>query len=151
MSSEEKFPVHKTKLLGEILIQRHLIKQEQLDQALILQQKEGGFVGEILIHLGFLEERDLVVALIVQCNLPYIAVDKYQIDPSILQIIPKEIALKNKLLPIDRVGDVLSVVMVDPLDVAVKAELQRLTNCRIAPFIATKTEIERALEQYFKK
>ncbi len=141
----------KKQLLGEILVKRNIITPKQLDTALEVQKKEEGYIGEILVRLGFLEERDIVVALVVQCNLPYIAIDKYEIDRSILQLIPREIALKYHVIPLDRVGDVLSVVMADPLNIATKAELQRITSCRIAPFIATKIEIENSIERWFGK
>ena len=141
----------KKELLGEILIKRNIITNVQLEQALESQKKENGYIGEILVKLGFLEERDIVVALVVQCNLPYIAIDKYEIDRNILQLIPRDVASKYHVMALDRVGDVLSVVMADPLNVATKAELQRLTNYRIAPFIATKIEIERAIERWFSK
>ena len=149
MVEKDNSPTVKRQLLGEILLKRNLISKEQLDKALQIQQKEQGFLGEILTRSGFVEERDIVVALIVQCNLPYIAVDKYDIDRSILQLIPKEVARRYKVIPLDCVGTVLSVVMADPLNLAVKAELQRITNYRIAPFISTKTAIDKALDRWF--
>ena len=141
----------KKQLLGEILIKRNLINAQQLDQALEVQKKEDCFIGEILVRLGFIEERDVVIALVVQCNLPYIAVDKYELDPAILQIISSEFAHKHHLIPLDRVGKVLSVVMLNPLDIAIRAELQRITNYKIAPFIATKSEIDRAIDRWYGK
>lgn len=136
--------------LGEILIARRMITEAQLEEALRVQKKENIFLGEILIRLGFVEERDIVVALVLQCNIPYIAVDKYDIDKSIIQIISAQMAQKEMIVPLDRVGDVLSVVMLNPLDLGVKAELKRMTNCRVAPFIATKSEILRALDKWYK-
>ena len=135
--------------LGEILVDRKVVTPEQLVQALDIQKKEAGFIGEILIKLGYAEERDIMVALIVQCNLPYIAIDKYDIEKTIIQMIPRDLAFKYRVIPLDRVGDVLSIVMANPLDNSVKAEMQRITNCRIAPFIATKVEIDKALERWF--
>lgn len=149
MSTDDKFPVSKKQLLGEILIKRQLITQEKLDHALKVQEKEEGFIGEILVKLGYIEERDVVVALIVQCNIPYIAISKYEIDQNIIQLFPQDVVKRCQVVPLDRVGDVLSVVMVNPLDVAIKAELQRLTNCQIAPFIATKTEITKAIHRWY--
>ena len=151
MSTLDNESLPKKQLLGEILLKRNIVTQRQLEQALELQTKEQGYIGEILVRLGFLEERDIVVALVVQCNFPYIAIDKYEIDRNILQLIPKETAQKYHVMALDRVGDVLSVVMADPLNVAVKAELQRLTNYRIAPFIATKIEIDQAIGRWFGK
>lgn len=151
LSSMDSEDLPQKELLGEILLKRQVINPQQLNHALKVQKEEGGFVGEILIRLGFVEERDIVVALIVQCNVPYIAIDKYEIESSVLQMIPQDIARKYKVIPLDRVGNVLSVVMADPLNLSVKAELQRITNCHIAPFIATKKEIEKALERCFTK
>ena len=102
-------------LLGEILIQRKKITREQLDAALQAQKEKGSYIGEILVGMGLLDERDIVVALVVQCGLPYIAVNKYSIDPEIVKLIPKEIAQKQRLIALDRIGEILSVVMVNPL------------------------------------
>lgn len=136
-------------LIGEILLKRKVITKEQLDQALEIQKKENGFIGEILMKLGYLEERDIVVALVVQCGLPYIAVHKYVIDPQVVRLIPKEIAVKENLIPLDRIGDILSVVMTNPLSHEMKVKLEALTGCRIAVFIATKGEIHEAIAKNY--
>jgi hypothetical protein len=132
-------------LLGEILIQRKKITREQLDNALQAQKEKGGFIGEILVNFGLLDERDIVVALVIQCGLPYIAVNKYAIDPQILRLIPKEVAQKEKVIALDRIGEILSVVMVNPLTEDNKGYLEKLTKCRIVTFISTKGEIEEAI------
>ena len=136
-------------LLGEILIQRKRITREQLEAALAIQKEKGGFVGEILVGMGLLDERDIVVALVIQCGLPYIAVNKYSIDPAIVRQIPKEVAQKEKIIALDRIGDVLSVVMVNPLTDGQKEYLETLTKCHIATFISTKTEIEEAIARNY--
>ena len=136
-------------LLGEILIQRKRITREQLELALQSQKEKGGFIGEILVNLGVLDERDIVVALVIQCGLPYIAVNKYKIDPEILHLIPKEISLKEKVIALDRIGDILSVVMVNPLTDEKKNYLEALTKCQVATFISTKTEIEEAIARNY--
>lgn len=137
-------------LLGHILLQRQKITQDQLQQALAHQQGAENYIGEVLVNLGFVTEREIVVALIVQCNFPYIAIDHYEIREAIVQLIPREIAQKYSLIGLDRVGDILSVVMSDPLNKSVRMELKNLTRCLIAPFIATKTEIEKAIRLAYK-
>jgi type IV pilus assembly protein PilB len=136
-------------LLGEILIKRKCITEEQLKAAIEQQKKEKVFLGEILVKLGYLEERDIVVALIVQCGLPYIAINKYAVDREVLKLIPKEVAMKEKVVPLDRVGDVLSVVMINPLNVEKKLYLEQMTKCRLATFICTKTELEEAIAKLY--
>lgn len=126
-----------------------MITPEKLNEALALQKDTGGYLGEILVQEGFLKELDIVGALVVQCNLPYIAIDRYSVHESILKLIPREFALKEHLLPLDCVGNVLSVVMLNPLDALCKQELATMTKCRIAPFIATRHEIDSVLNRYF--
>ena len=151
MSDPTPNAMPKTDYLGQILIKRGLITQEQLNEALEMQKQDKSFVGEALIKLGFVEERDVVVALVVQCNLPYIAVNKYNIDPQMLQILPAPVAQKYLAVPLDKVGKVLSVVMANPLDESAKAEIEQLTQCKVVPFIATKSEIKEAVERYYGK
>lgn len=143
--------ISKKQLIGQILIKRGFITKEQLKDALEVQKKEGGFVGEILVKMGYVTERDIVVALIVQCGFPYIAVNKYDIDMKIANLIPEEIARKYHMVPLDRVGDVLSVVMNNPLNTAMISEVEKITNCKVATFIATKTEIDEAIDKWYGK
>ena len=137
-------------LIGEILIKRKCITKEQLDHALSVQQKENGFVGEILVKLGYLDERDIVVALVVQLSLPYIALNKYTIDDAVVKLIPKDVAQKERIIALDRIGDILSVVMANPLSEERKQFLESLTKCRVATFIPTKTEIEEAIARHYQ-
>jgi len=136
-------------LLGEILIQRKRITREQLDGALAEQKQKGGFIGEILVNAGYLDERDIVVALVIQCGLPYIAVNKYNIDPQIVHLIPHDVALKERVIALDRIGEILSVVMVNPLTDEKKEYLETLTKCKVATFISTKAEIEEAIARNY--
>ncbi|HPN88459.1 MAG TPA: hypothetical protein PLH56_03895 [Candidatus Omnitrophota bacterium] len=139
----------KKELLGQILLKRNLITREQLKKALKLQKKDRGYIGDILIKYGFIEEKDVMVALVIQCNFPYIAIDQYEIDFRILTLVSKEDARRLHVIPLERVGDVLSVVMANPLDAVAKEELQKLTRCCIAPFIATRAEIDNAINRCY--
>jgi type IV pilus assembly protein PilB len=138
-------------LLGEILIQRQKITQKQLDEALKIQQNDHSFIGEILVGMGLVDERDIVVALVVQCGLPYISVNKYDIEPTILKLIPEGLAREHHIVPLDRIGDVVSVVMTNPLTDDLRQKLETLTSCRIATFISTRTEIDEAIARCYKK
>lgn len=138
-------------LIGEILIQRKKITVAQLEEALKIQQEGHGFLGEILVKLGYLDDRDIVVALITQCGLPYISVNKYQIDPEIIRLIPVDVARAHHLIPLDKIGDVVSVVMANPLTDELREKLERITSCRIATFISTQREIDDAVARFYQK
>ncbi|MFC1594481.1 hypothetical protein ACFL38_04055 [Candidatus Omnitrophota bacterium] len=143
--------ISKKQLLGQILLSRGIITSEQLKDALGVQKKEGGVLGEILVKLGYLTERDVVVALIVQCGLPYIAINKYEVESDVISLIPESFAKEHHLIPLDKVGDVLSVVMANPLDNLTIDNIEKMSNCKVATFIATKTEIDEAIERCYSR
>lgn len=138
-------------LLGEILVKRSCLTQEQLDDALQKQkaQEDACVIGDILLRQGLVDERDILIALMVQCGLPYIAVNKYAHDPEIARIIPQEIARLRNLVAFNRIGNVLSVAMVGPLDQTARAELEDITKCKLAVFVSTKAQIEDALGRLY--
>ena len=138
-------------LLGEILLKRGLITHDQLTLALEIQKKEPGLIGEILLRLGFLQEIDIVVALIMQQNLPYIAINKYELNKEVVRLIPEEMARQWHVIALEKVDRTLSVVMEDPLNQRVRGDLESTTQCKIAPFIATKSEIDRAIDKWYAK
>ena len=135
--------------LGKILVGRDIIDQKQMKHALDVQKEKGGYFGKILIDLGYVNERDIVAALVVQCHVPYIAVDRYEIDQDIIELIPGDIAKKYRIIPLDRVSNVLSVAMSDPMDTEARTELENITNCQIAPFISTEGEISKAIQRWY--
>ncbi len=142
---------HDRRLIGEILVERGAITSIQLRQALAVQQGDPArpYLGEVLTNLGYVTEIDIVTALVVQCNLPYIAVTKHIIDKDVARLIPADIARRDRLIPLDRIGNILSVVMQNPLDEKMRREVELLTGCRIATFISTRSEIDQALSRLY--
>jgi type IV pilus assembly protein PilB len=142
---------HDRRLIGEILVERELITPLQLQQALAVQKGDVSrpYLGEVLTDLGYVTEIDIVVALVVQCNLPYIAVTKHSIDKDVARLIPADVARRDRLVPLDRIGNILSVVMQNPLDEKMRREVEVLTGCRIATFISTRCEIDQALARLY--
>lgn len=143
--------ISKKQLLGQILIKRGLITKDQLKDTLDVQKKEGGVLGELLVKLGYVTERDVVVALIVQCGFPYIAVNKYEVDSKVIELIPEKTAREFHVVPLDKVGDVLSIVMANPLDTSIIEHIERISECKVATFIATKSEIDEAIRHLYAR
>ena len=141
------FPKHQR--LGEILLKRKVVERKHLARALKIQKKENVRIGEILTNMGVAGERDIVAALVVQCCFPYIAIDKYNINQEIINIISKDFALKHRVIPLDLVGNVLSLVTSNPLNETTVKELKEITRCKIVWFISTKIEIDKAIKCWY--
>lgn len=135
--------------IGQVLIQRGKITPGQLDQALQLQKEQGGLLGEVLTKLGFVTEEDIVQALAVQHDLPYLPLANYEIDSELTKLIPESLARKYHILPVDKMGDILTLVMANPLENEAIEEIEALTKCKIEVFVGTSTEIKEAIERIY--
>ena len=141
----------KKQFLGDILRERGLITRDQLKDALIVQEMQGGYFGEVLVSLGYVSEQDILAALVIQYHIPYIAVDRYEVRRDVLALIPEAFARQYHVIPLDCVNDILTVVMANPADTNVLNELRRVTSLRIAPFIATLSEIDNAIQRGYQR
>lgn len=141
--------------LGELLIKEGLINQSQLEKAISVQRKEGGRLGEILVKLGMVKEDALVATLGKQLNIPYFSLGTGMLKPAsdqeLQELIPSDFAFKNLVLPLSRTLRSLTVAMVDPLDLILIDNLKRVTGCEINPVVATRSDILKAIEQFYSK
>ncbi len=139
------------KELGRLLMEDRIITEEQLDKALQLQQETGMLLGECLVKLQFVNEKDILNCVMIQYGFPYLPLKDYLIDREILKLIPKETALKEKIIPIDKIGNILTLAMNDPLNIKLLQELEEETGLKIEVFISTSEEIKRAIEDNYPK
>lgn len=135
--------------LENVLEDAGLISAEQIDQVLQAQKKQGGTFAQVLINSGFLSEEDLVSTMVTQYGFPYLQLTNYEIDPDILKIIPKETALEYTLIPIDKIGNILTVAMADPLNALARDKVRKISKLNVETFIATFSDINNAITQYY--
>jgi hypothetical protein len=145
-------PIRKivNKLLGEVLIERGVINQQQLDKALTVQKEKGGLIGEVLVELGFAKEEDITQALTAQYGFPYLPLANYEINPEIVNIIPSRVARQYLLIPVDKVGNNLTLAMSNPLNVHAVEDVELLSGCSIQVFVSTLSDVKGAIEKYYK-
>jgi len=139
--------------LGELLIKDGLIDDYQLSAALSYKRNWGGRVGESLVRLGYLSEKDLCSFLTKQFDLPQIDLITHRIPAEILAYIPESKAREFCVIPIDRVevrGLMhLVVAMPDPTNFSVIDSLQFLTECWIMPTMVSAETILKAIDLQF--
>ena len=113
------------KKLGEVLLEQGVIHQEQLQAALKFQKEEGGMIGDVIIKLKFATERDIAQALTAQYGFPYLPLSSYEIDPEVIKAIAVDLCREYLLIPIDKIGQSLTITMANPLDVEAIEKLKR--------------------------
>ncbi|MBL7130268.1 MAG: hypothetical protein ISS45_02505 [Candidatus Omnitrophica bacterium] len=137
------------KLLGELLIERRVITKKDLDKALEIQREKGGLIGEILVELELAKEEDIAQALTAQYGFPYLPLANYEIEPEVMEAVPKNVCFQYCLIPIDKIGNNLTLAMSNPLNKEAVEDIEEITNCTVQIFVTTTTDIRNALSKYY--
>jgi hypothetical protein len=138
------------KPLGELLLDRGIISQAQMEKGLEVQKEKGGLIGEILVGLGFVKEEDIAQALTAQYGFPYLPLGNYDVDAEITGIIPGRVARQYLLIPIEKIGNNLTLAMSNPLNIQAIEDVELLSGCRVQTFVSTSSDIKMAIEKYYK-
>jgi type IV pilus assembly protein PilB len=135
--------------LGEMLLARGLISEDDLDEALETQQRTGERLGNLLVNAGVVTEVDLVRVLAEHFGLEFVDLDDRPIDPSVVQRVKESFARYHQLLPFgwDEENGVLLVAMVNPTNVFSLDDVRTVAGCEIKPFMAEQTQLLRAIDR----
>lgn len=138
--------------LSQLLLSEGQATREQIEAALEKQRQTGRFIGEILIEDKVIEENTLISFLAKHCRIPHLSLLDYLIDKDIVSLVPKEICLQYRLLPIDRLGKNLTVAMVNPLDSdALLKVREACPDLRIKPILCAYKHFELVTEKLFRE
>jgi len=135
--------------LGELLIERKVIASEHLQKALDYQKVNGGLIGEILVQLGFAKEEDIAQELTAQYGFPYLPLANYDIDMDTVKVVPEHVARQYCLIPIDKIGNNLTVAMSNPLNTQAIEDVEMISQCVVQAFVSTTTDIRKAIERCY--
>src|SRR5262245_52287350 len=137
--------------LGELLVREKMISLQQLQKAQEEAKRSGRRLGHALTQLGFVKDQDLTSFLAKQYSLPSIDLKEFEIDADVLKLIPKDVARKHMVVPVNRAGATLIVAMSDPSNIFAIDELKFLTQYNIEPVVASEAAIEEAITRYYEK
>jgi len=135
--------------LTEILINSKLITQEQLNEALEVQKKNGGKLSDIIVNLNFIKERELISVLSEGLGFPLIDLKRFKIDPEVIEIIPPRVARHYQIVPISKMGDSITLAMADPLNIFAIDHVEVLTGYKITPIVSSSQDIAQAIESSY--
>ena len=135
--------------LGEILIRESLITQEQLQKALEHQRASGGKLGSCLTKLGFITDDDIAGVLSRQYGVPSINLKYYEIDSTVIKLIPQDTAVRYQVVPLSRVGSVLTIAMTDPTNVFAMDDIKFMTGFNVEPVVASESAIAEAIIRFY--
>jgi type IV pilus assembly protein PilB len=135
--------------LTDVLLKEKFITDEDLKKAEQHQRDNGGPLSYILVKLGLVTEEQIVVGLAKHLGIPHMKLTNYKLDPEVIELLPARIIRKDKVIPLSQSGNTLTVVTANPLNVLMIDDLKAITGCNIQTIVATPSEIERVIGDYY--
>src|SRR5215467_12217853 len=135
--------------IGELLLKEKRITAEQLQQALTAQKSNGGKLGFNLIRLGFVKDDEITALLSRQYGVPSINLAQFEIDPSVIKLIPTDTARKYQIVPLSRAGGTLTIAMTDPTNVFAMDDIKFMTGYNVEPVVASEAAVMDAIQKYY--
>ncbi|MDD2317537.1 MAG: GspE/PulE family protein [Desulfobacterales bacterium] len=137
------------KRLGEMLVENRLITENRLKQALIEQKKAGLKLGQYLTRLGIVSEPQIIDLLSFQLKIGKYHPDAYPLDMDLVRLIPIDIAQKYQIAPLRKKGRLLTVAIVDPLDINALDSIEVLTNSEVEPVVCSERELNQLISSLY--
>ena len=140
----------KQKTIIELLLKNGVLKQDQVNKAMDEAKKTGAPIEKILERMGFISEIDIVKMQADSLGVPFMDLADYLIDSEVINLIPEQTAKKCNAVPLFKIGDTLTVAMVDPLDISAIDEIRKKSNVQaIEAVLSTEDMINKVIDQYY--
>ncbi|MBI4559064.1 MAG: HDOD domain-containing protein [Candidatus Hydrogenedentes bacterium] len=137
------------KRIGEMLMDAGMLSDGQLKDGLRTQSEKGGKLVETLISLGYLDPTSFVRFLARQPGIASLDLSNYEVPAPLVNLVSKETALKHEVFPIDRLGKLLTLGMVCPLDSASIRQIEEKTGLKVKPLLCSAEDIRSAIRRYY--
>lgn len=135
--------------LGEILVKSGILTEEKLGQALENQKKTDLKLGQYLIRQGLVQEKQIIDLISDQLNIRKYQLNDFPLDLELIRYLPIEIVQKNQVVPLKLKGKLLTIAIVDPLDIQILDSLEKLTNLEVEPVICSEVEINQLINSMY--
>ena len=137
--------MRKRKKLGAIFIEAGLLTEDQLKRALLNQKKAGLMLGQYLLQQNIVQEDQLIDGLSRQLKIQRYSPDRYPIEPDLAELLPFDVCQRNKVIPLRKRGKLLTVAMVDPMDINSLDALEFIAGMEVEPVICSEREINQLI------
>lgn len=131
------------------LIDTKKVKKEDIEDAMVFQKRKGITLEKALVEKGLIKEKDLLVLLVRELNIPFINLSKYKFDPALQETIPERIARQYQIVPLSLLDETLTIAVSDPLNVFVIDDLKNITGKEIEIVMSTNDEIMKVIDSYY--
>jgi type IV pilus assembly protein PilB len=137
------------KRLGEILLEAGLLSETQLTQALADHKKNNLKLGQYLVRKGIVSELDIVDQIARQLNVKKFSPAEFPLDMKLAGLIPLETANRYQVIPLKKSGFLLTIAMIDPMDINAMDEVEVVTNLEVEVVICTEQDFNQLFNNLY--
>ena len=134
---------------GQELIAEGVITEEQLQMSLRAQAKEGGFIGERIVQLGFASVNKTFSVLSRCLDVPFVLLRERSVDASVISRVPARVASYYKIMPLEVQDGVLAIALADPMDVRKLDDIGLLLGLPVNAVLAHGPDVDEAIARYY--
>jgi type IV pilus assembly protein PilB len=134
---------------GKMLLERDLITEEQLNNALVEHKKAGMKLGKFLIRQGILKEETILDLISEQLKIDKYHPKEYPYDTSLASLVPGEIAHKYQIAPLQQRGHILKIATTDPFDIDSLDTIEKLTNLEVERVLCSEHDITQLINNIY--
>jgi type IV pilus assembly protein PilB len=138
-------------LLGDLLLARQLITEEQLKTALEIHRTTKNKLGTILIAKGYINGMDLVRVLTEQHKIDYLEIEELLVDPGLVSIVPGEVALRYHFIPLIKLREWLFVATNDQFDLAMVEKLEKTLKHQLEIIPIQSADLDTLINKVYKR
>ena len=135
--------------LGTILVQAGKIDEDQLQKGLLAQKEKEGYLGQTLMEMGVIDDKDVNRYVSYQLKIPYLQLGYYEVDQTLMELFSEQLIRRQKMLPLFKIKNTLNLAISDPLDSGPINAARDATGFKIEPVIASQLEIENAIDLHY--
>ena len=133
--------------LEQLLLDTGMATPEQIQEA--REANKGSNIAEALTEIGVLTQQQYIEIMEFFLGIPHVNLDSFQLKPEILRILDVDLVKRYKAVPVEKVGDRLTVAMADPKNVVGIDDIAMATGCQVIPVIAAKSELDKFIRQHY--
>lgn len=137
------------KQLGRLLVDQGKITEHQVNDALVFSRSVGIKLGEALVHLGHCSDDQILTALSEQFFLPVAEASRLKVDRSVLEFLPRKIAVENLVLPIHIEGNRVVCAAADPLEFFALEQIERKAGMRVSLVLVNRKDLLKKIEAVY--
>ena len=135
--------------ISQLLLERGLLTQEQIEEAMALQRAEGLRLDRALVQLGMITERQLLEIMSEQLHIPLVKLEEITIAPETLRVLPAKIVYRKRLVPISQSNGTLNIATSDAFDLYAFDDIRLMTGLNVQPVLALRDDIDKVIKTHY--